>query len=89
MSKFSQGRWYVDMARVLHSDDNHESIAYLITTNSPELDDANATLITAAPKMYELLREAVIALAKPDTANTAIKISTFLGELDMEEEYDE
>ena len=57
MTKFSQGKWYVDTAGVVRCADEYErSIALLITSDATkELDDANARLIIAAPEMYELL----------------------------------
>ena len=61
MSKFSQGKWYVDSAGVLRCDDDYDrSIAHFITSAATkELDEANARLITAAPEMYRLLDKCV------------------------------
>ena len=58
MIAFSKGKWYVDSAGVVRCDDEYDrSIAYLITSEATkELDDANASLIVAAPDMYELLK---------------------------------
>ena len=59
MTKFSQGKWYVDTAGVVRCADEYErSIALLITSDATkELDDANARLIIAAPEMFHLFED--------------------------------
>ena len=71
MRAFSKGKWYVDSAGVVRCDDEYDrSIAYLITSEATkELDDANASLIVAAPDMYELLK----VCAKTETPSTYIQ----------------
>ena len=60
MSAFTKGNWYVDNTRVIHSDDDYRSIAYLISDGATkDIDDANARLIAAAPEMYDELYEAL------------------------------
>ena len=62
MSKFSNGKWYVDRTGVVRCDDEYDrSIAFLITSPSTkEVDEANARLVVAAPELYRLLREELI-----------------------------
>ena len=87
MSKFSQGKWYVDSANIIRCDDEYDrSIAKLITSSATkELDEANARLILAAPTLYYCLKSLyrMLSRTRPDLAYVAGKI---LAEVDGTEE---
>ncbi len=87
MSKFSQGKWFIDSANVIRCNDEYDrSIAVLITSSATkELDEANARLILAAPKLYYCLESLyrMLSRTRPDLAYVAGRI---LEEVDGTEE---
>lgn len=87
MSKFTQGKWYVDKCNNV-VDEHDEDIAEVLyraaddERDYPEEYIANARLIAAAPEMYRALEELIPILKDDGRLGIAYSIKKLLERID-------